>query len=126
MSIDTDIATALATVANGKCWPDIAPEGSTPPFVVFRRRLFERVQVLQGAEGLQHSEYVFECVGKKTDTRRAKEDARVLAASVRSAIEACKTTTLRDQYEVPADGDEYEPEAMEVMEPVAFSFWHPA
>lgn len=126
MSIFSDIKTALAAVAGGQSYVDIAPEGTRPPFVVFRRTLFERVQVMQGAEGLQHSDFTFMCVGKTTDTTRAKEDALALAASVRAAIEACKTTTLRDQYEVPVPGDEFDDEALMDMEPVAFSFWHQA
>ncbi len=124
MSVDSDIETALAAVAGGRVYAESVPQGIVPPFVVYRRRLFERVQVLQGAEGLQHSEFVFECVGKQTNTQRPKEDARAIAATVRAAIEAVKTTTLRDQYEVLVAGDEFEPEVLEVMEPVAFSFWH--
>ena len=95
MSIDSDIATALASVADGQVYSDIAPEGTEPPFVVIRRTSFSRVQVLQGAEGLQNSVFTFLCVGRKTETQRAKEDARAQAAAVRAAIEACKTTTLR-------------------------------
>lgn len=126
MSIDSDIATALAAVADGQVYSDIAPEGTEPPFVVIRRTRFSRVQVLQGAEGLQNSVFTFLCVGRKTETQRAKEDARAQAVAVRAAIEACKTTTLRDQFEVEVEGDEFDSEDLSVMEPVAFSFWHPA
>lgn len=126
MSIFSDIKTAMAADPPVQYFADIAPEGTRPPFVVGRRTLFERVQVMQGAEGLQHSDFTFLCVGKTTDTTRAKEDALALAATVRAKIEACKTTTLRDQYEVQVPGDEFDDEALMDMEPVAFSFWHQA
>lgn len=125
MSIESDIVNALASVAGSRVYPvGVVPEKVTLPMVTYRRVLCAPVQALEGPYGLTHSEFVFECWAGKTDTTQAKAPSVVLATAVRAAIEASAALKISNRFEIPTPGDDYEPETLEIMEPVSYSFWH--
>lgn len=125
MSIENDIITALSAVASGKVYPAGAvPEKATAPLVAYRRTLYEVVQAIGGPYGMAHSEFVFECWGAKTSVVGAKSASQTLATALRAAIEASATLTAANRFEIQNSGDKFEPELLEIMEPVFYSFWH--
>lgn len=123
MSIQSDIITALAGVADDKVYPaGEVPDDTEPPFVAYRRTLLEPVMTLQGYAGVSKSTFIFECWGQKTDSVSAKQASLTLADEVIAAIDA--DTTIRTKYREPVSGEEYEPDVLELMEPVQYSFFH--
>lgn len=122
MSIHSDIATALAGVASDNVWPEAAELNALGkvdlPMVLYVRKSRDPLQTLLGSTGDVNSEFVFECYAKH------KMEALTLADEVRAAIVAAMDTVLPIQYEMPATTEDYTPEVMEYMEPVAFGFWH--
>ncbi len=77
---------------------------------------------LQGPTGEGNSVFVFECWGAKSFTTTAKATALSLARDVRNAIDGANT--LPTSFRLPHSGEEFEPELLEIMEPVQYSFWH--
>lgn len=123
MSIDSTIVTALASVASGKVYPASGvPEKVLPPFVVYRRLSRRDINTLNGTSGDVNSEYLFECWGKRTAIANAKAASEALATDVRAAIEA--SAALVPKYPVDVSAEEFEPETLELMEPVGYGFWH--
>lgn len=122
MSIQTDIMTALNGVANDQVFPDAPPEGVNPPLVLVRRTAYDPVMLLTGPEGTAQSKFLFECWGVKTPTVTAKASAMAMASQVKAALLiAAPTMTM---YQEPVDGEQFDPDTLEVMEPLAYSFWH--
>lgn len=125
MSIESDLITALASVASGKVYPEGAvPEDAVPPLVTYRRTLYEPLMAIEGPYGLIHSEFAIECWAAKTATTNAKAASLTLAIAVRAAVEASAALKTANRFEIPSSGDQYEPEILEIMEPVFYSFWH--
>ena len=129
MSIESDIITALSGVAGGRVYPVgevpenlLANTATQKTFVAYRRLSYDPVMTLAGPEGDARSQMLFECWGGKTASTSAKQSALSLAASVRAAINAAAGLTRK--YEVQVSGEDFEPETLEVMEPVLFDFWH--
>ncbi len=127
MTIEADIVTACAAVAGGKFYPaGEVPEKIEPPLVTYRRTLYESPQLLGGGScGLAHSEFTFECWGVKDEgVTSAKSASITLATAVRAALGASSALTAQSRFEISNSGDKFEPELLEVMEPVFYSFWH--
>lgn len=125
MTIESDIVTACAGIT--KFYPaGEVPENTEPPLVTYRRTFYESPQLLGGGGcGLAHSEFTFECWGAKTEgVTSAKSASITLATSLRSALDASATLTAASRFEISNSGDKFEPELLEVMEPVFYSFWH--
>lgn len=123
MSIQSDIYTALAAVAGGRVFPaGEVPEGVPLPLVTYRRTLHAPIMTLGGYEGTTNSIFVFECWGETTATASAKQSALDVAAAVIAAIEAA--AGLVRKYRTDVSGEDYDPETLETMEPVSYSFWH--
>ena len=116
MSIQSDIVTALASVAGGRVYPEAAPEDAALPFVIYRRTLYEPVMTLTGYAGATRSAFMFECWAT------TKAVALSTAAAVQSAIEAAAPITTK--YREPASGEDFEPASDQYVEPVAYTFWH--
>jgi hypothetical protein len=114
MSLQSDIATALASVASGHVYPQYVEEDIDLPFVVYRITSKDPLQTLDGTIQSRNSVAVFECYA---DTYAA---ALTLADDVRTAISGSALT----QYEDTAPGEDYEPVIDVFMEPVFFGFWH--
>lgn len=122
MSIQADIVTALSGVADDKVYPaGEVPDDTEPPFVAYRRTLLDPVMTLQGYAGTSKSVFIFECWGQKTASVSAKQSSLTLADEVIDAIDASSILT---KYREPVSGEEYEPEVLELMEPVQYAFWH--
>lgn len=115
MSIQSDIITALASVAGGRIYPQAVPEGIAMPFVVYRRTSQDPLATLQGAEGSVNSVFSFDCYA---DTYAA---ALSTAAAVRTAIAGASGLT---SYPDAGSGEDYEPVIDAFMEPVIYGFWH--
>lgn len=114
MSLQTDLITALATVADGRVYAQMAPERVDFPFVVYRRAArTPEATIHGGAPAAIRSDIVFECYGK------TYQEALTTAQAVRSALYA---TTL-PWFETSGSGDEYEPAVDVFMEPVYAGFW---
>lgn len=115
MSIQSDIVTALASVASGRVYPQVAPAEAALPFVVYRVLSKNPLGLLTGHGGVTQFSVVFECYAA---TYAA---ALTLAGQVATAIEAAATLT---EYREQSPGEEYEPVIDVFMEPVYFGFWH--
>lgn len=115
MSFQSEIVTALASVASGRVYPQMAPADAELPFVVYRVLNKTALGQLNGHSGHTQFSVVFESYAA---TYAA---ALTLAAEVTTAIEA--TATLIS-YREAAPGEEYEPTVDVFMEPVYFGFWH--
>jgi hypothetical protein len=116
MTIQTDIITALASVASGKVYPEAAPEDVAVPLVIYRRIAHEPLMTLQGYSGSTRSSFVFECWAT------TKQGALTLAASVITAIDAASPLTTK--YRENVSGEDYESQYDQFVEPVQYSFWH--
>lgn len=120
MSIQSDIITALIggspQVADGRVYPQAAPQNAALPLVVYRRVNSEPLMTLLGYAGTTKHIFVFECWAS---TYAA---ALSLADSVRGAIESA--AALQPCYREQGDPDDYEPAVDQFVEPVLFSFWH--
>ena len=114
MSLQSDIVTALAAVASGRVYPQIAPEGATYPLVNYR--VINKTPLLSASNVTLATQYqvVFECWGA------TYASALSTAAAVRSAIAA----TALNFYAIDEPGEEYEAAADSFMEPVYFGFLH--
>lgn len=123
MSIQSDIVTALASVVGGRVYPaGEVPEKVPLPLVTFRRTLHAPIMTLTGYEGTTNSVFVFECWGETTATASAKQAALTTAAAVIAAIDGAAGLPLK--YRTEVTGEDYDPETLETMEPVSYSFWH--
>lgn len=120
MSIQSDIITVLTggspQVADGRVYPQAAPQDAVLPLVVYRKVSSDPLMTLGGYAGMTKSAFVFECWA---GTYAA---AMTLADSVRSAIESAEA--LKPCYREQGDPDDYEPSVDQFVEPVLFSFWH--
>lgn len=128
MSIQSEIISALAGVAGDRVFPDSTPESVPAPMVVVKRIGFEPLNVLTGTTGLAKSTFLFTCWGSRLDEPRkkgAKTIALETAAAVRLAVYGGTSgSPFSTFFEEAVSGEDFEPETLEVMEPVSFSFWH--
>lgn len=127
MSIQSDIVAALEGITSlqgsegARVYPEAAPQDTVRPMVIYVRKSREPLMALTGPTGDILSQFVFECYAD------SKLEALTVADDVRDAIVAGPTSSpplLSVQYEVEASAEDYLPETMEYMEPVAFAFWH--
>lgn len=116
MSVQGDLLTVLANIANGRVFPEFAPQDVASPFVVIRRTLHEPLMALMGYAGITKSVFVFECYADN------KATALTVASEVIDAIDA--SALIRDKFREPVSGEDFEPETMSMMEPVQYSIWH--
>jgi hypothetical protein len=134
MSIQSDIISALAGVAGNRVYPDAAPEGVTPPLVIVRRTLYEPLALLLGSSGIAKSTFTFECWGAKpsligqlttSQSKMAKSSALATASEVKAAIiGGTAGSPFRTYFFEAVDGEDFDPQTLEMMEPVSASFWH--
>ena len=113
MSVQEDVVTALATVGDGKLYPQVAPADAELPFVVYRRLSQEPLLTLGGATAATKSVMEFACCAK------TYAEALSLADTVRATLYASSL----NWFPVPAPGEAYEPEVDGFMEPVYAGFW---
>lgn len=114
MSLQSDIITALATVAGGRVYPQIAEQEAAMPLVVYRLLSKDPAIKLSGGAGLTNTIVSFECWAE------TYQGAIDLAEQLRAAIDA---STLIS-YEESASGEDYEPPTDYYVEPVTYGFWH--
>lgn len=114
MSLQSDLITALAGVASGRVYPQIAPEGSAYPLVNYKVQNKQPVASIGGTTHATQSDVVFECWGN------TYASALATANAVRAAIEASTLTW----YPIAEPGDEYDATADSYMEPVYYGFMH--
>lgn len=134
MSIHSQIKDALEGVAGNRVYPDAASDKAVPPLVIIRRVLYEPLPLLSGPSGIAKSTFSFDCwganpvnVGQLTpqEIRTAKASALATAAEVRAAITGDSSgSPFSTFYFEPVSGEDFEPQTLEVMEPVSASFWH--
>lgn len=114
MSLQSDLVTALAGVASGRVFPQIAPDGTDYPLVNYR---VLNKQPVASTDGITHAtqyDVVFECWGA------TYASALATAAAVRAAIAA----SLLTFYPIAEPGEDYDAAADSYMEPVYFGFMH--
>jgi len=112
MSIHTDIKTALAAVAGGRVYPQIAPAESAYPLVNYRVVNKEPTVTIHGQLICTDYDIVFECWGSTYSSALSTADA------VRAAIVA---SALNYSY-IPEQGEDFDNSADMYMEPVYFRF----
>lgn len=115
MSFQTDLITALASVAGGRVYPNIAPENATYPLVNYRVLNKEPIATIDGVVHAIKYNVVFECWAT------SYSGALTTAASVRAAITASTMT----YYPTDEPGEDYEGTTDSFMEPVYFGFLSP-
>lgn len=113
MSLQSDIVTALAAVASGRVYPQIAPEGAAYPLVNYRIINKEPIVTIHGTVEATEYQVVFECWGATYSSALSTADA------VRAAIVA---SSALDHSYIPEPGEEYDVAGDSFMEPVYFSF----
>lgn len=114
MSLQSDIITALASVASGNVYPQAAPEKVSLPFVIYRVLSKDTLQMLNGSLDQTNSLVVFECWADDY------AEALTVSAAVQAAIEGSGMTWYRES----APGEEYQQAVDAYMEPVYYGFWH--
>lgn len=114
MSIQSDIVTALSSVADGRVYPQIAEQEAALPLVVYRIIGKTPAQKLNGGAGIINTTVEFACWAE------TYAEAISLADSVRTAINAASLIS----YEESSSGEDYEPQTDAFVEPVTFGFWH--
>ena len=117
MSIQSDIATALATITGVESFPQHAEQDTKYPFVIYRKLSADPLMTLQGYGGMTKSTFVFECWAQ------TYQGVITLVDQVRTAVEAA--AALKPFYREQGDPDDYEPAVDVFVEPVLYSFWHP-
>ena len=110
MTIQADIVTALAGIASGRVYPQIAPENATYPLVNYRILNKAPITTIHGTTLATDYTVVFECWAT------TYSGALTLAESVRTAINA---STL-NKVEADEPGEEYDVQADSFMEPVYY------
>jgi len=113
MSFQSDLYTALSSVASGKVFPQLAEQETELPFVVYRFQSKTPSSKLDGEAPVTNYIVLIECWA---ETYIA---ALALADQVRSAINASSLVS----YEESASGEDFEPILDAFMEPVTFGFW---
>lgn len=116
MTIESDIVTALSSVASGRVYPNAAPQDAAVPFVVYRLVDADPVNTLRGYAGATKSTFAFE------SWAATKSSAVTIRAAVQTAIDAVYAT-LAGFREPPGESG-YDPETDQYMEPCVYSFWH--
>jgi hypothetical protein len=116
MSIQSDLKTALASVASGRVYTDAAPQDAVLPFVIFRRLSNEPLMLLNGYSGVTRSSFIFE------SWATTKSAALTTASAVATAIDSA--AALNSRFREPISGDDYEPNTDQFVELVQYSFWH--
>lgn len=114
MSLQSDIVTALASVAGGRVYPQAAPAEAAMPFVVYRVLEKEPLTTLGGVLEATRYTVVFDCWAEKY------ADALSTAQSVRTAIDASAALV---SFHVSAPGEDFEPSVDAFVEPVHYGFW---
>lgn len=114
MSLQSDLITALASVASGRVYPQIAPEGATYPLVNYRVINKEPIVTIDGVVHATDYQVVFECWGA------TYASALTTAAAVRTAIKA----SALNYSSIAEPGEDYDATADSYMEPVYFGFLH--
>jgi len=115
VSIQSEIITALASVAGARVYPDLAPQDAALPLVIYKRTAYEPLMKLDGYASLTKSTFMFECWAT------TKAGSLTLAGQVQTAIEA---SVIAVKFREPSTGDEYEVQVDQFVEPIAYSFWH--
>lgn len=113
MSIHTDLITALAAVAGGRVYPQIAPAESVYPLVNYRILNTDRTVTLDGAVACIEYQIVFECWASTYAQSISTAD------SVRAAVIA---SALLDHSYIDEPGEEFDASGDLYMTPVYFSF----
>ena len=114
MSLQSDIVTALATVASGNVYPQFVPADIDFPFVVYRIVNKDPLITLSGGTVELNTIVEFDCYDE------SYSGALTLAESVKTAI----GLTTMTYYETSSPGEDYEPIVDVFMEPVFYGFWH--
>lgn len=113
MSIHTDLVTALASVAGGRVYPQIAPAEATYPLVNYRILNTDRTITLDGAVACTEYQIVFECWAKTYAASISTADA------VRAAVIA---SAALDHTYIDEPGEDFDSSGDMYMSPVYFSF----
>jgi len=114
MSLQSELMIALAAVAGGQIYPQMAPAEIEPPFVVYRILAKEPLGLLSGGAASVRYSIAFECYGT------SYQEALTTAAAVSAAIDASDLTTFHEA----SPGEDYIFDADEFMEPVFVGIWH--
>jgi hypothetical protein len=115
MPLQSDIVTALSSVAGGRVYPQVAPQNAPLPLVVYRIANKSPLGTLNGTTGDIQSAVVFECWAESYSEALSTADAVV------SAIDGAATLT---SYRDSSAGEDYEPAIDAFVEPVYYGFWH--
>jgi hypothetical protein len=114
MTIQSDIVTALSSVAGGRIFPQIADENAAYPLVNYRVSNKEPITTIDGITHATKYTVIFECWGK------SYQSALDTAASVRSAIQASSLNF----YTIDEPDDDYDVQTDSYLERVFFGFLH--
>lgn len=114
MSFQSDLITALAGVASGRVYPQIAPEAATYPLVNYRILNKNPITTIDGVVHATDYQVVFECWAK-TYAQALSTAETVRAAVIASGLNYSPISEPGEEYEVRADS---------FMEPVYYEFMH--
>lgn len=115
MSLQSDLVSALSSVAGGKVYPQFVPADVTLPFIVYSIISKDPLETLSGGTVQINSTVEFDCYADDYTS------ALSLAQDVKTAIDADANLV---SYETSSPGENYEPAVDVFMEPVFYGFWH--
>lgn len=116
MSLQSEIVTALASVAGGRVYPQVGEPEAQLPFVVYRVLNKRAENNFCGYSGKTNFSVAFDCWA---DTYA---EALSIADAVNAAIEASNLVSYRDV----SPGEDFELLDETFVEPTYFGFWYDA
>lgn len=113
MTIQESIVTALAAVAGGRTYPNVAPDVPTTPYIVYSRVSGVPETMLDGTAPLENSRFQLDCYEKSYAA------LQTLVAAVKAALAAAsfKNVLLLEQ-------DLYEQQTKMHRAVLDYSIWH--
>ena len=114
MSLQSDLVTALAGVASGRVYPQVAPADAALPFVIYR------VLDKTPEDTMNHTGTLINTILAFESYADDYLESLTVSASVVSAI----SSSGLDYYKTTSPGENYEVLTDDYMEPVFYGFWH--
>lgn len=111
--IQEQLFTALATVADGRVFPNVAPNNVARPYVVYTRVASTPENTLADGAPVENTRFQIDCFAS------TYASAVSLSESVKSAMKASSLTNL-----LLLEQDQFEPDALLHRVILDFSVWH--
>lgn len=104
--------TAITNVIGDRIFPQVAPQGTAEPYLVFARISGASGHHMTAADGVQQTRYQFDAYGRYSQVKEVGEALRQSLDGYRGAIggehvQTCHLMDERDLYEEPDDKQQF-------------------